>query len=61
MIRLSDKKKLILCACTTAVGIAIAIPIGVGVLPMGLFALPILLGIVTISLPFIPDKDSIFR
>jgi hypothetical protein len=61
MIRLSDKKKLILGACTTAVGIAIAIPIGVGVLPMGLFAVPVVLGLVTIGLPFLPDKDSIFR
>jgi hypothetical protein len=58
--RLSDKKKLILCACTTAVGIAIAIPIGVGVLPMAVFAVPVILCIVTICIPFLPAKDSIF-
>jgi hypothetical protein len=61
MIRLSDKKKFILCACTTAVGIAIAIPIGVGVLPLGMFAVPVLLALTTVAIPFLPTKDSIFR
>jgi hypothetical protein len=60
MIRLSDKKKLILCACTTAVGIAVAIPIGVGLLPMAVFAVPAVMGVITVCVPFLPRKDSIF-
>lgn len=58
--RLSDKKKLILCACTTAVGIAIAIPIGVGVLPMAVFAVPAVMGVITVCIPFLPNRNSIF-
>jgi hypothetical protein len=58
--RLSDKKKLILCGITTSVGIAIAIPIGVGVLPMAVFAVPAFLGVVTVCIPFLPRRDSIF-
>lgn len=45
----------------TVVGVAIIIPIGVGVLPMGLFAIPIVLGLITIGIPFLPRKDTIFR
>jgi len=58
---LSDKKKMIISACTAAVGIAIAIPIGVGVLPLGVIAIPIILSVVTVGIPFLPEKDSIFR
>jgi len=61
MIHLSDKKKFMLVACTTTVGVAIAIPIGVGVLPMGLFVVPILFLIITLCIPFLPSKDSIFN
>lgn len=59
--RLSDKTKIILCVCTGAVGIAITIPIGLGVLPMGLFAVPVLLALVILGIPFLPRKDSIFH
>jgi len=58
---LTDKKKMIISACTAAVGIAIAIPIGVEVLPLGVIAIPIILGVVTVGIPFLPEKDSIFR
>jgi|APCry1669192111_1035396.scaffolds.fasta_scaffold77882_1 hypothetical protein len=61
MIRLSDKRKLALILCTTAVGIAVTIPIGVGVLPIGLFAIPVVLLCITIGIAFLPVKDSIFH